>query len=201
MEKAATIAYPIHDLLVRRWSPRAFAGRHVEPEKLCSLFEAARWSASCFNAQPWRFIVATKDNPPEYERLLGCLVEFNQNWARAAPVLVLTVAQMQFEHDGTDNVHAWHDVGLATQNLILQATSLGLSAHAMAGFSADKARAAYTIPPGYEPVAALALGYVGDPDTLPKDLRKKEHAPRERKVLSNLVFSGRWGQGWPLVGR
>jgi nitroreductase len=201
MEHSADTDHPIHELLRRRWSPRAFADRPVEPEKLRSLLEAARWAPSCYNAQPWRFIVATRDKPTEYERLLGCLIEFNQGWARQAPVLMLTVAQMRFEHNGKDNVHAWHDVGLATANLLVQATALGLYAHAMAGFDANQARARFNIPAGYEPVAAIAIGYLGDPATLPEELGKREHAPRQRKPLSEWVFSGKWGQTAPLIQR
>lgn len=199
MERPAETGFPIHDLLRRRWSPRAFADRAVEREKLASVLEAARWAPSCYNGQPWRFLVATKAEPDDYERMLGCLVEFNQMWARQAPVLLLSVAQMQFEHNGAPNAHAWHDVGLATQNLMVQAMSMGLYTHAMAGFDAEQARAVFSIPTGYEPAAAIALGYPGDAASLPPKLQEQEAVPRVRKPLEELVFAGTWGSTSPVV--
>ena len=199
MDKTAQTEYPIQDLLARRWSPRAFANRSVETEKIGSLFEAARWAPSCYNAQPWRFIVATKDDPEQFEQLLSCLVEFNQSWARQAPVLVLTSARSSFELDNKPNAHAWHDVGLATQNLITQAQAFDLYTHAMAGFDSEKARKLFRIPAEYEPVTVLAIGYLGDALSLPEDLCKQEELPRERKPLTDLVFAGKWGKTSPLV--
>jgi nitroreductase len=140
MEKPADTQYPIHDVMRRRWSPRAFDDRLIEPEKLRSLFEAARWAPSSNNGQPWRFLVATRDNKIDYDRLLNCLVEANQKWAYRAPVLLLSVAKLQFE-DGSPNRHAFYDTGMAVENLALQATELGLVAHQMAGFLIDRARA------------------------------------------------------------
>ncbi|MGD8452080.1 MAG: nitroreductase family protein [Phycisphaerae bacterium] len=199
MDKTAHPDHPIHDLLSKRWSPRAFADRPVEPAKLASILEAARWAPSAYNDQPWRFIVATREQPAEHARLLKCLIEFNRSWAAPAPVLILSVARMKFAHNGQGNVHAWHDVGLATQNMLVQATALGLYAHAMAGFDADVARQTYTIPADHQPVAALALGYMGEAATLPDELRKREETPRERRPLSEIVFTGSWGQRYPGV--
>jgi len=201
MQKLAEIRYPIHELLRERWSPRAFADRTVEPEKLRSLLEAARWAPSSFNEQPWSFIVATKEHPGEYERLLSCLVEGNVRWAQHAPVLMLSVARLAFERNQKPNRHAFHDVGLAVENLVIQATALGLAVHQMAGFHVDKARELFSIPDGHEPVAALVLGFPGDPAGLPEDLREREVAPRIRKPLESFVFSGQWGQFSPLVHR
>lgn len=202
MEKLADSKHPIHDLLRRRWSPRVFSDHAVEPEKLRSLLEAARWAPSSYNEQPWSFFVATKENPVEYERLLSCLVEGNQRWAKRAGVLMLSVAKLHFERPpgrGTPNRHAFHDVGLAVENLVVQATALGLVVHQMAGFHLEKARELFRIPEGYEPVAAIALGYAGDPATLPEPLRERELAPRTRKPLEEFVFTGQWGQTSPLV--
>jgi len=199
MQKLAETRYPIHELLRERWSPRAFADRMVEPEKLRSLLEAARWAPSSFNEQPWSFIVATKEHPGEYERLLSCLVEGNIRWAQHAPVLMLSVARLAFERNQKPNRHAFHDVGLAAENLVIQATALGLAVHQMAGFHVDKARELFSIPDGHEPVAALVLGFPGDPAGLPEDLREREVAPRIRKPLESFVFSGQWGQPSPLV--
>ena len=108
MEKPAQVQYPIHDLLQKRWSPRAFSAQPVESDKLRSLFEAARWAPSSFNEQPWSFIVATKDDQADYDRLLQCLLEGNRAWAKYAPVLMLSVAKLRFEEDGEPNRHAFH---------------------------------------------------------------------------------------------
>jgi nitroreductase len=199
MEKPTDARYPIHDLIRRRWSPRAFADRPVEPEKLRSLLEAARWAPSSFNEQPWNFIVATRENGEEFERMLSCLVEGNVAWAKNAPVLMLSVAKLKFERTGKPNRHAFHDVGLAAENLVIQATALGLVVHQMAGIQVDKAREVYRIPEGYEAVAGIAVGYPGDPATLPEPLREREQAPRTRKPLESFVFTSRWGQASPVL--
>ena len=199
MEKPAATQYPIHDLLRRRWSPRAFSDQRVEPGKLRSLWEAARWAPSSYNEQPWAFIVATKEDEAEYARLLSCLVEGNIQWAQHAPVLMVSVARLSFEEDGNPNRHAFHDVGQAVANLIVQATALGLVVHQMAGIFPDKIRELYGIPEGYEAVAGIALGYPGDPAALPERLRLRELAPRSRKPIQDFVFAGRWGQTSPIL--
>ena len=153
MTKTASNDHPIHDLLKHRWSPRAFADRAVEPDNLRSLLEAARWSPSSYNEQPWAFVVATRDRPEEFARVLGCLVEFNQTWAKSAPVLMLTFAHLSFDRNGQPNRHAYHDVGLAVANLTLQATAERLAVHQMAGIVPDKVRATFGVPEGWDPVA------------------------------------------------
>jgi nitroreductase len=193
MERLRDAAHPIHELLRRRWSPRAFAERPVEREKVQSLLEAARWAPSSNNEQPWHYIVATKDEPEEFGRLLACLVEKNQSWAKAAPVLMLSVASTVFARNGKPNRHAMHDTGQAVADLTVQATALGLFVHQMAGFSVDKARETYGIPENAEPVAALAVGYLGDPSTLPEDLRGRETVLSVRKPIGEFVFRGKWG--------
>jgi len=194
MEKPADTLYPIHDLLRQRWSSRAFDDRPVEPEKLRSLCEAARWAPSSNNEQPWRFIVANKDYETEWNRLFACLVEGNRKWAYRAPVLILSVASLNFEDDSTPNRHACYDTGMAVENLVLQATALGLSAHQMAGFDVEKARADLKIPYGYEPVAMIAVGYPGDLASLPDRLRERELQSRSRRPISEWTFSGQWGE-------
>lgn len=193
MEKPAETAHPIEELLRRRWSPRAFTERPVEPEKLLRMFEAARWSASCFNEQPWSFLVATRDDAAGFARLLSCLVEGNQAWAAHAPVLMVSVARLDFAQNDKPNRHAIHDVGLATAQMINQAMAMGLFVHPMAGFFPDKVRELYGVPEGYEPVAAIAAGYPGDPAVLSESLRQRELAPRVRKPLEEFVFRGRFG--------
>jgi len=199
MEKPAVTQYPIHDLLRKRWSPRAFSDRAVESDVMRSLLEAARWAPSSSNEQPWSFIVATRDNEAEHGRLVSCLVDGNVPWAQRAPVLMVSVARMSFEDEGKPNRHAFHDVGQAVADLSVQATALGLVVHQMAGFYPDKAREFYGIPKEFEPVAALALGYPGDPENLPEKFRSRESAPRERKPLAEFVFAERWGKTASIV--
>jgi len=199
MEKPAETDYQIEEILKRRWSPRAFSDRMVESEKLLSLWEAARWAASCSNQQPWYFLVATKEDEAEYTRLLSCLRENNQQWASHAPVLMVSVAKLSFDMNSQPNRYAFHDVGLAVANLIVQATALGLYVHQMAGFYPDKVRELYGVPDGFEPVAGIVLGYPGDPTTLSEELRQREVAPRARKPLEAFIFQGAWGQTSPLA--
>lgn len=199
MEKIAETQVPIHELIRRRWSPRAFLDQPVEPHKLVSLFEAARWAASASNEQPWAFLVATSENAKSYADMLGVLVESNQSWANKAPVLILTLAHTHFEKDGRLNRHAMYDLGQAAENLVLQATAFGLSAHQMAGFNAEAARERFAVPPGWEPASVIALGYPGHADSLPEKFREREIAQRKRKPLGNFVFSGAWGDTAPFV--
>lgn len=199
MEKLAVTDYPIEDILRRRWSPRAFSDRMVEREKLQSLFEAARWAASSFNEQPWYFIVATKQNIEQYTILLNCLLEKNQQWARLAPVLMVSVAKLNFEKTGKPNRHAFHDVGLAMGNLIVQATAMDLFVHQMAGIVPEKVRNSYGIPDGWEPVAGVALGYPAEVEVLPEPFREQELATRKRKPIESFVFQEAWGETSSLV--
>ncbi len=193
MKKPAKTDYPIHELLRERWSPRAFDSKPVDAATLKSLFEAARWAPSSYNEQPWAFIVGTKDKPEEYAKVLECLIEFNQSWAKAAPVLVLSVAHGVFEKNGQPNRHAFHDVGLAMSDLTVQATVAGLQVHQMAGIVPDKAKQVFGIPDGWEAVAAAAIGYPGDPAALNEQLKERELGERTRKPISSFVFSGQWG--------
>ena len=199
MEKQADTAYPIHELLQRRWSPRAFSDKMVETDQLRSLFEAARWAPSSNNEQPWSFIIATKDDENNYRRLFECLKEGNKKWAFRAPVLMLSVARLNFEDEGTPNRHAFHDTGMAVFSLVVQATALGLMVHQMAGFDVEKARTELKIPDGHEPVAMIAVGYPGDPDILPDRLKQRELLPRERKPIAEFVFSAEWRSPVPFL--
>jgi nitroreductase len=192
-EKPAPAQYSIHDLIRRRWSPRAFADRMVERDKIRSLLEAARWAPSCFNEQPWAYLVATKDQPEDFQQMLRCLVEKNQRWAQGAPVLMLSFAKKTFARNGHPNRTAQHDVGLASENLTLQALDLGLFVHQMAGIELEKIRQTYDVPSDYDPVAGIAIGYPGDAEKLAQDFREAEKAPRSRKPLPQFVFSMMWG--------
>lgn len=196
--KFAETRYPIHDLLCRRWSPRAFADRLVPAAVLRRMFEAARWAASAGNGQPWAFIVATRDDAGEFARLLGVLTEKNQVWARTAAALVLVVAATH-RPDGREHPLALYDVGLAVQNLVIEGMAHGVYAHQMSGIDPDAARRVFAIPEGHAPVVAVALGYPGNADHLPEDLRARELAPRTRKPLDQFIFRGRFGQVAPVV--
>jgi nitroreductase len=197
--KKVTPDHPIQQLIVRRWSPYAFADRPVSDDDLRSLFEAARWAASSYNEQPWRYIVATKASQAEYDRLLSCLVEGNQVWARAAPVLALGCTSLHFTLNGKPNAAAEHDLGLASATLTLEATTRGLSVHQMIGILPDKARELYTIPDGFRPLTALAIGYAADPGVLPENLRVRDLAERTRRPLAEFVFGGQWGRAADLA--
>jgi nitroreductase len=194
MNRPAKTDVPIHELLRQRWSPRAFDPRPIEPAVLQRLFEAARWAPSSYNEQPWAFIVGVKDQPAEYAKVLECLVEFNQGWAKAAPVLLLTVAHNVFEKNGNPNRHAFHDIGLAMANLTFQATADGVLLHQMAGILPDKAKQVFAIPDNWEALTGVAIGYPGDPNTLNEQLRERELAERTRKPVKSFVFSGAWGK-------
>jgi nitroreductase len=194
MTKRAQADHAINDLLAERWSPYAFADREVSDEDLFSLFEAVRWAASSYNEQPWSYIVAPRADAIEFERVLSCLVEGNQLWARAASVLALGVATLNFKRNGKPNKAALHDLGLAAGNLVVEATTRGLSVHQMIGILPDRARELYGIPEGSEAVTAIAIGYAGDPRTLPDPLKERDLTPRERKPVSSFVFGSSWGR-------
>lgn len=201
MEKPADTQYPIHELLQRRWSPRAFSEQPVGQDHVRSLLEAARWAPSSFNEQPWRFLVATKQDLSDYDRLLSCLTSTNQLWARLAPVLMMSVAKIVFTEGHEVNRHALHDVGLAVENLVVQATALGLRVHQMAGIYPDKVRELYGIPGEYDIVAAIAIGYPGNPETLPERFQQRERAKRSRKPIADFTFAGYWGRPSPIVAQ
>ncbi len=197
--KNAVTDHPILKLLSERWSPYGFDDRSVPEGDLRSLFEAARWAASSYNEQPWNYLVATREDPVEFARMLGCLVEANQAWAKAAPVLVLGVVSLQFAKNKKDNRAAVHDLGLAAGNLLVEATARGLSVHQMIGILPDKARELYQIPEHFEAWTALAIGYKADPAKLPEALKERDSTPRQRKPLGKFVFTGKWGQSSPLI--
>ena len=198
-DKTASPDHPIHDLLAVRWSPYAFQDRPVSDVDLRSLFEAARWAPSSYNEQPWSYIAAKRENPEQFERLLSCLAEGNQRWARAAPVLALGVVSLRFARNEKPNRAAVHDLGLAAGSLLVEASARGLSVHQMIGILPDTAREVYDIPEAWEAWTGIAIGYKGDPNTLPPALRDRDLAPRHRKSLADFVFSGKWGNSSSIV--
>jgi nitroreductase len=193
MKKPAPTDHPTHDLITHRWSPRAFATKPVPADVLRSLFEAARWAPSSNNEQPWAYLVATQDDAENFANMVSVLVEFNANWARKAPVLALAVSELSFAKNGTPNRNAQYDTGAASALLTVEATSRGVFVHQMAGFDPAKARQVFSIPEGWEPIAALAIGHPGDPATLPQPYQDREAAPRTRKPLREFVMTGQWG--------
>jgi nitroreductase len=199
-QKQAAPDHPIHELLARRWSPYAFADRPVADDDLRSLFEAARWAASSYNEQPWRYILATKANPAQFDRLLSCLVEGNQVWAKAAPVLAIGCTSLNFALNNKPNAAAVHDLGLASASLTFEATARGLFVHQMIGILPDRVREIYHVPEGVQPLTGLAIGYAADPSTLPERLKSRDLAPRTRKRLGEFVFEGDWGTASSVVG-
>jgi nitroreductase len=198
-DKTASTDYPIHELLARRWSPYAFAARLIPQADLRSLFEAARWAPSSYNEQPWSYILATRDDPTEFDRLVSCLADGNQVWAKAAPVLALGVVRLKFARDDRENRAAIHDLGLAAASLVLEATARNLYVHQMIGILPEKAREVYRIPQHSEAWTGLAIGYRGDSSQLPDALKARDLAPRQRKSLNQFVFTGSWGNPAPFV--
>lgn len=179
--------YPVDNLFLNRWSPRAFSAQSVSDDVLGSIFEAARWAASSYNEQPWRFVVAK--TPADLQKFLAFLTPANQSWAHTAPVLVLTLGKKTFTHNGSANRVFAHDVGAASAYMALAATQHGLHAHGMAGFDPELARATLGIPSDYEPLAMWALGYRGETTQLPENYQALE-VPSSRRPLSEIVLEG-----------
>lgn len=193
MHKPAITRTPIHKILEERWSPRAFSAKAISEESLTSLFEAARWAASGNNVQPWRFIVASQDQPEAFAKMADCLVPSNKRWAEKAPVLVAVVVERQAPDAEQANDAAEYAVGLAVASLTLEASSRGIYSHQMGGIDRDKLQQSYHIPEGYYPRVVIALGYLGDIADLPENLQQRELAQRTRKPLEELVFAEDWG--------
>jgi len=199
-DKPATTHVSIHEIIKNRWSPRAFdPERDVADRDLLALLEAARWAPSCFNDQPWRYIVCVKSrDEPAWRAALDCLTEKNQSWARNAPVLMLAVALNNFGHNDSPNRWAMYDTGAASLNLCLQAVALGLAVHQMGGFSVEKATAVFALPEDCVPMAMLAVGYQADSSGLAEDFRATELSGRSRAALGERFYAGRWGVGYKI---
>jgi nitroreductase len=200
MTKEASPDFPIHDLLARRWSPYGFSDRPVPENEVRSLFEAARWAPSSYNEQPWRFFVALRSDGEQFAKLLSCLVEANQAWAKHAGVLVITATRRRFQRNGRENLACEHDLGLAVANLSVEATARGLAVHQMIGIDRDRAREALSIPDDASPVTGIAIGHALPADQQPDEAyRERDQAPRSRRPLSETVFRDAWGETSPLV--
>jgi nitroreductase len=186
--KAGPAESGVLDIILKRWSPRSYADKPVPSADLVKIFTAAAWAASSYNEQPWRFLVGKKGDET-YAKILDSLIEFNQAWAKTAPVLILSVGKKTFTQNEHPNAYGLHDTGAASANMSLQATALGLHTHGMGGVDKDRARKNFAIPEDFEVGAAWALGYVGDPEALPEVYREMEKAARTRKPLGEFVFA------------
>ena len=193
IQKTATTRVPLLPALAERWSPRAFTAQLVEPEKLQAILEAARWAPSSLNEQPWHYLVAVKTDAEVYAKMLSCLVDANQAWAKLAPILSISLAKMTMNRNGSPNKYAFHDTGLSLMSLAVEATAQGLHVHPMGGILPDRIKDIFGLPADVEAVAGLAVGYMGEADLLEEPYRSRELTPRTRKELASFVFSGNWG--------
>ncbi len=195
LKKNASTSVPIHDLMTQRWSTRAFnASRPVTRPEITALLEAIRWSPSCNGGEPWRYLVFDKTtDQSNWQRAFDCLSAGNQAWCANVHLLLLACAGSTFAHNGQPNRFAQHDTGMANLSLMLQAVALGLASHAMAGFDAEKARTAFSIPADFTPLTMIAVGQQAEPDILTEAVKAKELAPRSRRPLHETFFAGSWG--------
>lgn len=198
LDKNAVTSVPIHPLLRERWSPRAFDVRPIPREQMLSLLEAARWSPSGGNGQPWNFILVERSNAADFQRAVNCLNEGNVVWAQNAPVLLIAVAKT-VRDTGAPNRWASYDLGQAVAHLSVQAASEGLVVHQMGGFDAERTREEFAIPAGYEPLTFIAIGERSAHTSLPEALQERELAPRTRNPLETFVWGSHWGQATDVV--
>ncbi|TNF66969.1 MAG: nitroreductase [Gammaproteobacteria bacterium] len=198
--KKAHADAPIHHLLEKRWSPYVFSDEKISNETLKVLFEAARWAPSSYNDQPWRYIIATKEQPEIYEKIFTCLVEGNQTWAGNAYVLALGVIMKNLSQTGKPNRAALHDLGAASMSLTLEALKQGLFVHQMIGIIPQKVKETFNLPDDAEAYTALAIGHVCDSDEhfdkAADVLKECDHKPRERKPLDEIIFHGSFGEAF-----
>jgi nitroreductase len=197
MSKKANTTYNIHPLLNERWSPRAFENKEIESKKLQRIFEAARWSPSASNEQPWYFIIGQNNNST-HQKIFETLVEFNKLWTKFAPVLVISIGK-SLTSKNEPNSSFKYDVGQSVAHLTFQAASEGLYVHQMTGFDPAKATELLEIPESFVALSAIAIGYLGDPSMLHPRMQKAELAERERKNLNKFVFEEKFGQQSDLV--
>jgi len=196
-DRLAQTSKPIHDLLARRWSPRAFdPNRPVSRDQLKVLLEAGRWAPSCNGDEPWRYLIWDKGRDPAgWQKAYDCLSENNKKWVKNVPLLMLSCAGSNFEATGKPNRWTQHDTGAASVSMALQAVAMGLVVHQMGGWDVEKARAAFAIPADYTPMAMIAVGYQATPDILDEETKAKELRPRARKSIAERFFEGGWGKG------
>ena len=182
----------INELIKNRFSPRAFSNKEVTEKEVVTLLKAASLAASSYNEQPWRFIYATKSNTTAFTNILDCIMEFNLPWAKNAAGFIICVVKDNLTLNDKPNSHAWHDMGLAIGNLSIQAQDMDIYLRQIGGFYADKTKEILNIPEGYTPISAIALGYLGDVNDLPKELQERENIAKEFKPFDELIFNGEW---------
>ncbi|MCK9424042.1 MAG: nitroreductase family protein [Bacteroidales bacterium] len=192
MNKDAVTQYPINEFARKRWSPRIFLNKPVEQERLVSIFEAARWSASSMNEQPWRFIIGIKPDE-SWNKIFETLVKENQVWAQSAPVLTIVCGKKTYSRNNNPSAIFPYDVGQSVAHLSIEAMHQGIYVHQMGGFSTEKAIALFDIPIDFQPLTAIAIGFIGDPESLPGTLKTRELASRSRKNLKEIVFREKFG--------
>lgn len=193
MEKPAKTNFEIHPLLKKRWSPRSFTDQPVEKTSLQRIFEAARWAPSSYNEQPWRFIIGIKGDDT-WNKIMETLVSFNQQWARLAPVLVISIGKKVSSKGNKPNNVYQYDLGQSVAHLTVQATEEGLFMHQMGGFDPKKAAEIFDIPEEYQATTVFAIGHKGEPQLLDGDFEDMEKGPRERMSLADMVFEGKFGE-------
>jgi nitroreductase len=182
-------AYPIEELFLRRWSPRAMTGEPIPESELMTLFEAARWAPSTYNEQEWRFLYAGRESK-HWPTFLGLLMEANQAWCKHAAVLIVGLSCRTFSRNGKPNPVHTLDCGLACENLLLQGATMNLVCHGMAGFDRGKAKTALSVPEDYDAEVMIAIGRPGDPNTLPEGYQDMDRQPSDRKPLKEIVAEG-----------
>ena len=195
--KNAATSKAINELISKRWSPRAFdINKQVSRDNLISICEAGRWAPSCFGDEPWRFMVWDINHDNEsYTKAFSCVGEWNQKWVRNAPVIIASFTNEKFRKNGDYNRWAQHDTGLATQNILLQAFDLGLVAHPIGGFDAEKLKATFSIPEQFIAMSMIAIGYQADIDVLESEYAKSELNERFRRPLGDTFYDSTWENG------
>ena len=190
MQTSSSVETPILDVIERRRSLRAYSGNPVEEEKIKSLFEAARWAPSSMNEQPWIYIYATKEQPELWSKIVETLSEGNKVWAMDAPLLIVSLARKKHLRNNNPNGLANYDLGGANAFLSLQATMLGLNVHQMGGFNKVILAQNLNVPlEEFEPTVVIAIGYPGEADKLPENLKQRETAPRVRYTQESFVMN------------
>ena len=193
MKKIANTEVPINNVIAERWSPRAFDSSYlIDEESIKSLFEAARWAPSCYGDQPWKYVLFKKEDATGWSSVLNCLSIGNQDWAMDASILIVVCAHKNFNHNGEPNRWAQYDTGAASENICLQAASIGLATHQMGGFDQEKIRNLSNIPLEFDILACMVVGKNLDESKLSQVQKEKETQVRSRKPLKDIYFINEW---------
>lgn len=188
--KKPNTEYKLSPIITKRWSARSFHEREISHEELMSLFEAASWSSSSNNEQPWVYVYATKSNPLEFHKFSECLMDSNKSWAQHASVIILSLARKNFVKYQTFNRHYMHDVGAANTTLLLQAAELNIYGHMIGGFHMEKTMETFQIPDDMEVACFIALGYLDTHEKLQEPYQTREITSRSRKTVAEFIHNG-----------